>query len=211
MVKDEASLELLENSYDAVMIDNADRICVVDLTENQADRLDRKNYVLGIEEDILLTASSDDAEIEHIKINQWYLDAIGVNDSEKSDVPVNIELLDSGVDFSDEFSTAANINLNDEDVNESPVFVDATGHGTAIASVLCSYNDNKGMEGINPNAQVYSVKVLDSDNQAPLSRIVDGIYWGMDHGMDIINMSFGTNVDSPILHKAVKDAYDKVY
>lgn len=156
MVKDEASLELLENSYDAVMIDNADRICVVDLTENQADRLDRKNYVLGIEEDILLTASSDDVEIEHIKINQWYLDAIGVNDSEKSDVPVNIELLDSGVDFSDEFSTAANINLNDEDVNESPVFVDATGHGTAIASVLCSYNDHKGMEGINPDAQVYS-------------------------------------------------------
>lgn len=70
MVKDEASLELLENSYDAVMIDNADRICVVDLTENQADRLDRKNYVLSIEEDILLAASSDDAEIEHIKINQ---------------------------------------------------------------------------------------------------------------------------------------------
>lgn len=208
MLKDEASLELLENSYDAVMIENAERICVVDLTENQADRLDRKNYVLSIEEDVLLTASSEEESPEHIKINQWYLDAIGVNDSEKSDASVNIELLDSGVDFSDEFSIAANINLNSEDVNESPIFVDTTGHGTAIASVLCSYNDNKGMEGINPNAQVYSVKVLDSDNQAPLSRIVDGIYWGIDHGMDIINMSFGTHVDSPILYQAVKDAYD---
>ena len=80
-----------------------------------------------------------------------------------------------------------------------------SGHGTGIASIIAG-NGEGGVYGVNPNAELYSVKVLDEHNQAPLSRIIQGIYWCIDHHMNIINMSFGTNVYSAALEQAVKDA-----
>lgn len=55
--------------------------------------------------------------------------------------------------------------------------------------------------------ELYSVKVLDECNRAPLSRIIRGIYWCMENDIDIINMSFGTTVCSQALKQAVSDAY----
>ena len=63
------------------------------------------------------------------------------------------------------------------------------------------------MYGVNPDVELYSVKVLDGDNKAPLSRIIRGIYWCMENDIDIINMSFGTTVCSQALKQAVSDAY----
>ena len=44
--------------------------------------------------------------------------------------------------------------------------------------------------------------------ETPLSRVIEGIYWGIENDVDIINMSFGTPVESEILRKAVQDAAD---
>lgn len=207
MVNSEENLKSLENTYDASAVEGAERVCTVDLTERQAERLDNKDYVVSIEKDIMLTGS-ENASSEMQEIDQWYLEASGVTGNEEVKDKINIELLDSGVDYSDEFMPVENINLNDDDLNESPVFVDATGHGTAIASVICAENNDSSIEGINEYVNLYSVKVLDSNNQSPLSRIVEGIYWGIENNIDIINMSFGTETDSEILYTAVKSAYD---
>lgn len=207
MVNSEENLKSLENTYDASAVEGAERVCTVDLTERQAERLDNKDYVVSIEKDIMLTGSENTSS-EMQEIDQWYLEASGVTGNEEVKDKINIELLDSGVDYSDEFMPVENINLNDDDFNESPVFVDATGHGTAIASVICAENNDSSIEGINEYVNLYSVKVLDSNNQSPLSRIVEGIYWGIENNIDIINMSFGTETDSEILYTAVKSAYD---
>lgn len=207
MVNSEENLKCLENTYDASAVEGAERVCTVDLTERQAERLDNKDYVVSIEKDIMLTGSENTSS-EMQEIDQWYLEASGVTGNEEVKDKINIELLDSGVDYSDEFMPVENINLNDDDLNESPVFVDATGHGTAIASVICAENNDSSIEGINEYVNLYSVKVLDSNNQSPLSRIVEGIYWGIENNIDIINMSFGTETDSEILYTAVKSAYD---
>lgn len=87
------------------------------------------------------------------------------------------------------------------------MFEDMTGHGTAIASIIAGDGED-GIRGINPNAEIYSVKVLDKNNTAPVSRIIEGIYWCIDNDIDIINMSFGTNRYSPALEQAVKAAYN---
>ena len=50
---------------------------------------------------------------------------------------------------------------------------------------------------------------MDGDNTAPLSRIVEGIYKALEYNVDIINMSFGTAVNSSILYQAIKEACDK--
>ena len=74
-----------------------------------------------------------------------------------------------------------------------------TGHGTAIAGII---ND------IAPNAEIYSVRIMDAENKATLSRVVEGIYWCIENDIDIINMSFGTTVKSAVLEKAIQDAND---
>ena len=116
-------------------------------------------------------------------------------------------LLDSGVDYSDGIDIADSINFVDEEDYVVPMYQDLTGHGTGIASIICA-NGEGGIKGVNPNVNLYSVKVLDGENKAPLSRIIKGIYWCIDNDVNIINMSFGTSTYSNAMKKAVEDAYD---
>ncbi len=174
-------------------------------------------------------------EIPNLEKLQWNRQAVGVTTSaEVTDTPdeteptdnldkdkillpdstdisnkVKIEILDSGVSAGGDTYIEEYVDLTREISEEgyNPLFADDNGHGTAMAGVIGAQNNDEGIKGINPNAGIYSVKALDSDNAAPLSRIIKGIYWGIENDMDIINMSFGTPADSEILHKAVRDAY----
>ena len=102
---------------------------------------------------------------------------------------------------------AKSVNLVPEEKSITQMFLDLTGHGTGIASIIAG-NDEGDIQGINPNVELYSVKVLDKENKAPLSRIIEGIYWCIENDVNIINMSFGTPVCSYAMEKAVQDAYD---
>ncbi len=89
----------------------------------------------------------------------------------------------------------------------NPFFEDATGHGTAVAYLIASNPDEESIRGMNGDAAVYSVQVLNENNAGTLSGGgVQGIYWAIENDMDIINMSFGTPRSSEILEKAVEDA-----
>ena len=74
--------------------------------------------------------------------------------------------------------------------------------------VIIAGNDIKGIKGIAPNVELYSIKVLDENNEAPVSRIIQGIYKCIEEKVDIINMSFGTVNKSEALEKAIKAAKD---
>ena len=65
------------------------------------------------------------------------------------------------------------------------------------------------MEGIASEAELYSVKVLNSKNQASVSDVIKGIEWCIDNNIDIINMSFGMDTNSVLLENVVKKAYKK--
>ena len=66
------------------------------------------------------------------------------------------------------------------------MFEDATDHGTSVAAIIASSGVMTELEGINPYAEIYSVRVLDENNVAPISRIIEGIEWAIDNDMDII-------------------------
>lgn len=66
----------------------------------------------------------------------------------------------------------------------------------------------EGITGINPNAEIYSYRVLGDGNKAPISRVVEAIYMAINHKVNIINMSFGISEYSETLEKAVQDAAD---
>ena len=116
-------------------------------------------------------------------------------------------MLDSGVDIVRGIELAGSVNLVPAEQEITPMYVDFTGHGTAIASIIAG-SAQGGTLGVNPNVDLYSVKVLDEHNAAPLSRIIEGIYWCIDNNINIINMSFGTAAYSQALQNAAADAYD---
>ncbi len=139
---------------------------------------------------------------------EWNLKAVnaeGLAEEGEGKVRAKVAVLDSGVDYVTGINLEGYVNLVEGEEELSPIFQDLTGHGTGIAGII-SGNGETGIHGVNPHAEVYSVKVLDGENKAPLSRIIKGIYWCIEAEMDIINMSFGTPVYSKALEQAVKDA-----
>lgn len=61
-------------------------------------------------------------------------------------------------------------------------------------------------EGVNPNIELFSGKVLDEENETTVDRVVEGIEWAMENETDILSLSLGMDKDSEKLHRAVKKA-----
>lgn len=207
-----------------------DNIVIATMTKREAQKLERDKNILLVEEDITLEGSDYEAKEDmdldmesqrawKLKLkeeranresvdpeNQWNIDAIGANASEYSEGSDNVKvaIIDSGVVASTDIDIDKRVNFID-DIAE-PLYEDVSGHGTSVASIIAGKDNGYGVTGINPNAKLYSLRVLDNKKKAPLSRIVNAIYWCIDNDIDIINMSFGTTVRSEIFENAIKDA-----
>ncbi len=111
---------------------------------------------------------------------------------------VKIGIMDTGINS----STSLKVEYNQEYVEEdSFIFPDLSGHGTAVAGVIASDE-----YGIKNNTELYSIKVMSQENIAYLSDIVNGIYWAINNNIKVLNMSFGTSKYSEALEEAVNDA-----
>lgn len=71
---------------------------------------------------------------------------------------------------------------------------EGVGHGTFVAGLVLA---------VAPDARVLPVRVLDSDARGEVSDILAGIYWAVDQGADVLNLSFGTDAPTPFLADAV--------
>lgn len=200
-------------------------IAVLDIDEKEIQDVEKLDEEIIIEEDINIVANAKSKKknakelrkkIEQKKkqkskeeIYEWNMDAINASDVETSNQnKVKVAILDSGIGYTDDVDVVSHINLIPGEEELGSFFEDVTGHGTSVASIIAAKDNNVGITGVNSNVELYSVKVLDDSNTAPLSRIIQGIYWCIDNDINIINMSFGTTVKSEIFEKAINDAYN---
>jgi subtilisin family serine protease len=72
--------------------------------------------------------------------------------------------------------------------------VPGCGHGTRVASLL---------RVVAPEATIWAVRVFDNTGSAQISDIYEAIVYAADHGVDVINMSFGTTEPSEALEDAI--------
>ena len=119
---------------------------------------------------------------------------------------VKVAVIDSGIDMHNDLHTKNWIDFSDRVSGYKPT--DSTGHGTNMAGVIGAAINDMGIEGIAPEAELYSLKVLNEDNTASLSSIIKAIEWCIDKDIDIINMSFGSKVQSKLLENEIKKAYE---
>lgn len=180
-----------------------------EMTEKEAEELKKNSDIISVEENIELHGNDGQVAPKDVAAD-WNLGMIhGENVDTSVREKVRVAVIDSGIDECEGLEVKERYNLVPSENDVLPVYDDITGHGTAVASVIAGEEvKGRGTVGINKNVELYSIKVMDGDNTAPLTRIVEGIYKAIEYKVDIINMSFGTTVNSKILHQAVSDAYN---
>ena len=72
---------------------------------------------------------------------------------------------------------------------------DDNGHGTHVAGTAAAVNNNVGVLGVAPAAELWAVKVLSRSGSGSLSDVVKGIDWAIAHNNGgkpkVINLSLG--------------------
>ncbi len=120
---------------------------------------------------------------------------------------VKVAIIDTGIDYT-------HPDLNDnyfggyDFVNNDNDPYDDNGHGTHVAGIVAAEDNGIGVIGVAPQADLYAVKVLDSQGSGTYSDIVAGIDWAISNNMDVISMSLGGSVGDVALQDALQRAYD---
>ena len=143
--------------------------------------------------------------------DQWSLPKIGWDNVFGSVTPSGsavVALLDTGVDGSHP-DLSGQLVAGTSVLDGSAGTVDPNGHGTAMAGIIAARTDNgSGIAGIGfAGVKVMPVTVLDSDGLGQDSDIITGVVWAVDHGADVINMSFSNPGYSPALQAAIDYAW----
>jgi subtilisin family serine protease len=141
-----------------------------------------------------------DAELD----NSWGVKRIGagiVHESGNKGAGVKIAIIDTGIDYNHE-DLNANFNKNllgYDFVNSDNDPMDDDGHGTHVAGIIAAEDNDDGVVGVAPDAELYALKVLDDTGSGYMSDVVLAIQWATDPDgdgsasdrLDIINMSLG--------------------
>lgn len=98
--------------------------------------------------------------------------------------------IDNTANVADSFDNADND--NDGDIDEG------AGHGTHVAGII-SYAA--------PDAMILPIKVLDSEGNTNNFIVGQAIYYAIDQGADVINVSIGSTYASDIVEDAIDEAH----
>jgi subtilisin family serine protease len=204
--------------------------------ENVAEQLRKDSAVNYVEIDVPIHAH--EIPNDQFFNEQWPLvnnnanigaeEAWNMNHSSENIV---IATIDSGVDYSHE-DLSVNLWKNPKEIpdngidddgngyvddvmgydffNKDGLPYDDFGHGTEVFGIIgASGNNQKGVAGLNWNARIMSLKVLDSQGNSSISTAVEAIEYAIQQKANIINLSWGyTGAPSQTLEQAIQKARD---
>jgi subtilisin len=84
---------------------------------------------------------------------------------------------------------------------------DDNGHGTHVAGIIAALDNDIGVVGVAPKAEIYSVKAFDKKGRGTVSDIIDALQWCVENKVHVINMSFGIGTNSRALKRAIGAAH----
>lgn len=129
-------------------------------------------------------------------------------DITQGDPNLIVAILDTGLKL-DHPEFSGRIVAGYDFVNNDSDPTDDFGHGTNVAGIaLAKGNNSIGFAGVNWNSKIMICKVLDNTNRGFYSWWADAIYYAVDNGAKVINLSAGGNGSSTLLENAINYAYD---
>jgi len=105
--------------------------------------------------------------------------------------PVRIAVLDTGVDSDHpDLVGAVHHGVN---IIDGGSWEDDNNHGTSVATVIAARANGIGIVGVVPDAEIVSVKVLDSKGRGSSSNIIKGLHWiAEQEDIHLVNVSLGS-------------------
>ncbi|MDA9717897.1 S8 family serine peptidase [Planctomycetaceae bacterium] len=161
-----------------------------------------------------------------------YLTNQGLPAGGASDVVVAV--IDTGVDYFHE-DLAANMWVNTQEIPGNGLDDDANGviddihganfvgsshyhsgdpmddhlHGTHVSGIIAAADNGIGVTGIAHNTKIMAIKALDYLSYGTATDFAEAIYYAVENGADIINMSMGSFHDSNLVRDALQVADQK--
>lgn len=81
-------------------------------------------------------------------------------------------------------------------------------HGTHVAGTIAAEDNDEGVIGVAPEADIMAVRVLSASGFGTTTDIAAGIDFARDNNADVINMSIGATSYDETLEAAVTNAWD---
>lgn len=147
---------------------------------------------------------------------QYNLDLIDAYEAwniETGEETITVAIIDSGIDTDhDEFvGRISNLSYNAYTEEVGISFVeDDLGHGTNVAGIIAAQRNNSlGIDGITDNVQLMIIKANKPGEDGYLnSLITKGIYYAVNNGADVINLSLGSATADSGIQAAVEYAHE---
>jgi len=150
-----------------------------------------------------------DCEVQALQTLPWGVDRIDADLvwSYNKGTGVNVSIIDTGIDYTHP-DLDANYKGGYDFANDDADPKDDNGHGTHCAGIVAAEDNDIGVVGVAPEANLYAVKVLNRFGSGWLSDVIAGIDWSVDNDMDVVSMSLGTSTYSASLETACNNAYN---
>ncbi|KYH31974.1 S8 family peptidase [Neomoorella mulderi] len=169
---------------------------------------------LGLHPDVLLI--EDDFQVQTVALPAvrmrqreqtipWGVERIGAPKAwqEAAGEKVKVAVLDTGIDAGHP-DLKANIRGTQNIKFPGWQAGDGNGHGTHVAGIIAAVDNNFGVVGVAPRAEIYAVKIFNRRGNGYISDIIAGLDWALQNKMQVVNMSFGTTRPSQALEEAVR-------
>ncbi|MDX1583492.1 MAG: S8 family serine peptidase, partial [Thermoanaerobaculia bacterium] len=173
----------------------------VSLTETEAKELERLPTVRWVEpnhERILLQTaprpsvprSAQASSSQRLPVGVAMIGAPEVWERSRGET-IRIGVIDTGVDtghpdLGERYAGGYDFFNRDEDPQ------DDNGHGTHVAGTIAALDNDFGVVGVAPRAEIYGLKVLDATGSGSVGDLIEAVEWAIDNDLDVINLSLGS-------------------
>lgn len=143
---------------------------------------------------------------------QWGLKKIEADlawNTQTGDNSVLVAIVDTGVDYNHADLARNYVALGYDWVNDDQYPMDDHGHGTHCAGIVGAVmNNSVGVAGV-AQVKIMAEKGFSADGWGSVDGLAKAIIHATDMGARIISCSWGSEVDSDLIHEAVRYAYNE--
>ncbi|WP_141254328.1 S8 family serine peptidase, partial [Brevibacillus parabrevis] len=166
------------------------QIVVAELTESEKQAMLEDENVAYIEEDSeteLAEASLSPSQSQQVPWGVEHIGAAAAHSQQYKGQRIKIGVLDTGISAHPDLEIKGGVSY----IEGEDDFGDQHGHGTAVAGVIAARDNDFGIVGVAPEAELYAIKVLDKKGHGTYSSMIQGIEWAIQNRMNILSISAG--------------------
>lgn len=122
---------------------------------------------------------------------------------------VVVAVIDTGLDLTNTALTHDLSPLSWNFIAKNNNVQDDNGHGTAVATQIISQpveGNTNALQGAAYDAELMVLKAMDSSGKGVQANVVDAIYYAVNNGADVINLSLGGGSSDPTIFTALNYA-----